>query len=307
MNELWHYGVLGMKWGVRKDRDRVSIANRIKPTTDPYKSGKITKNSDGSITITGMKGTQSATFKNEKIYEYWRNGDYNPFAMNSDIRNMYAENLAERNERTLHGIGYKIDFKDYEAESQYLMDTGIDDLRHKIANDRFMKEYGKQYDAAMKDVQRNEYNDEQLWKKYGYLEDAAYRAYNEMAISGSMNEVYARILEESEGNPDYLEAMQEELDDYFLQVCKEYGINPNTLSNGMDGTLQAMIKIGKQKSTGKTVKGYISSGKSFVDKIAGAFKSGWEATKRGVSSVASKVSKAAKDFAKDIMNRIKKK
>ena len=45
-NELYHYGVLGMKWGVRRNRSNTSSSSKSKQTTihDDYKEAHSKKN-----------------------------------------------------------------------------------------------------------------------------------------------------------------------------------------------------------------------------------------------------------------------
>lgn len=45
-NELYHYGVLGMKWGVRRNRSNTSSSSKSKRTTihDDYKEAHSKKN-----------------------------------------------------------------------------------------------------------------------------------------------------------------------------------------------------------------------------------------------------------------------
>lgn len=96
---LAHYGVKGMRWGVRNDKEKSSKTKRsyneqkketiqggrqraaveggysnIQRLTD---SVKRQNNGDGSFNISGLKGISRAYFKNETAYQNWLNGRTN--------------------------------------------------------------------------------------------------------------------------------------------------------------------------------------------------------------------------------------
>lgn len=96
LSEFTHYGVKGMRWGVRNDKEKSSKTKRsyneqkketiqgrlqrvaveggysnIQRLTD---SVKRQNNGDGSFNISGLKGVSRAYFKNETAYQNWLNG-----------------------------------------------------------------------------------------------------------------------------------------------------------------------------------------------------------------------------------------
>lgn len=109
-SELYHYGVKGMRWGVRKERETSGKKNNksvkpilktrlkadvdtgriVKPDNSNGNSTSSTSNSsktktsepiinkldNGKIEVTniGIKGCTKATFKSEDLYERWKNG-----------------------------------------------------------------------------------------------------------------------------------------------------------------------------------------------------------------------------------------
>lgn len=60
-NELYHYGVLGMKWGVRKDRGVKSASQRYKKAKKDYRKKAKIKLSDPSTYMAGRKRMNSPT------------------------------------------------------------------------------------------------------------------------------------------------------------------------------------------------------------------------------------------------------
>lgn len=96
VDDISHYGVKGMKWGVRKDPElRGTIVRGEKQSKAATVQGHFqkkaveagyaninrltdnvnrTKNKDGSITVTGLKDIKSARFRDENSYDAWLNG-----------------------------------------------------------------------------------------------------------------------------------------------------------------------------------------------------------------------------------------
>lgn len=95
-SDISHYGVKGMKWGVRKDPEvRGTIKRGEKQSNAATVHGHFqkkavesgyaninrltdnvhrSKNKDGSVTVTGLKDIKSARFRDESSYDAWLNG-----------------------------------------------------------------------------------------------------------------------------------------------------------------------------------------------------------------------------------------
>lgn len=99
VSEFSHYGVKGMRWGVRNEKETSTKEKRSKAQEKRATvSGDLQRkaveghysniqrltpdvkrqtNPDGSFNVTGLKGITNAYFKNEKTYQNWLNGRYN--------------------------------------------------------------------------------------------------------------------------------------------------------------------------------------------------------------------------------------
>lgn len=97
--EFAHYGVKGMKWGVRNDpKTSGKIARSSRQAKRATVSGDLQRkavqgnysntqrltdnvkrqsNDDGSFNVSGLKGIKRAYFKNEESYQSWLNGRLN--------------------------------------------------------------------------------------------------------------------------------------------------------------------------------------------------------------------------------------
>lgn len=76
-NELMHYGVIGMKWGVRKKRVQGPQPARSKMTADDYRSIKKTIDTSNSVVneTSRIKGEVKRKKQSQKTYDLSKMSD----------------------------------------------------------------------------------------------------------------------------------------------------------------------------------------------------------------------------------------
>lgn len=193
---LTHFGVKGMKWGVRKEPEKnshlpatgltlkekahakVEASNKKYLTNDT----KVRENYDGSLLVSGLKNIKNAKFDSKESYEKWINGETNPFSEREEnpIVKLGGKKISDGTP-TVVGSGYSITFandKQYESYSKNTENAKIQMTlsygnNASIANALAKWERGD-YDASYSDAKSEEY-----WKKladtYSALELKGYK------------------------------------------------------------------------------------------------------------------------------------
>lgn len=161
-SEFAHYGVKGMRWGVRNDKklqgsQRLSNSDRRKHTVEGLRQKasvaggysniqrltnnvKRQNNDDGSFNVSGLKGIKRGYFKNDSSYQKWVNGKLDLLSSNSQLMNtrmstfenkssnVYSIRLAER-DAMKNDPDVILEFDSYE---EYL--KAVDDVKNQISD-----------------------------------------------------------------------------------------------------------------------------------------------------------------------------
>ncbi len=130
-NELYHHGVKGMKWGVRKDR-RASNESKLARNTS-YRN-KLARRAEIKSKL------------NTKAYNQ-ANSEYNDLAKNGLKSNAWNDEVKRRYESDLTKYGFSswtpainsaINSIDKHAMRTYMVDVDMERERYKAAADRWM-------------------------------------------------------------------------------------------------------------------------------------------------------------------------
>lgn len=134
-SNLYHYGVKGMKWGVRKEPEKTShlpatgltlkekARAKVESSNKKYLTNntKIKENRDGSLSVSGLKDILDARFDSKKAYQKWLNGETNPFAEEDEnpIVKLGSDKISHGSPRVV-GSGYSMTFANDEQYKSYV-------------------------------------------------------------------------------------------------------------------------------------------------------------------------------------------
>ena len=132
MNELYHHGVKGMKWGVRRSNNQVSKQSKL--------DAKNVKKANKYLKSNALLKTRYETSKNKRPLQYLLapiTSIIDPLRYNKDR----VDKVIAKNNKKLSEI--KINDKDYELVNTYIKQLNLSDIKF---NTLTYREYNaKQY------------------------------------------------------------------------------------------------------------------------------------------------------------------
>ena len=132
MNELYHHGVKGMKWGVRRSNNQVSKQSKL--------DAKNVKKANKYLKSNALLKTRYETSKNKRPLQYLLapiTSIIDPLRYNKDR----VDKVIAKNNKKLSEI--KINDKDYELVNTYIKQLDLSDIKF---NTLTYREYNaKQY------------------------------------------------------------------------------------------------------------------------------------------------------------------
>lgn len=124
MSELKHYGVLGMKWGVRKEQETSVRKAKKRVNSDQITSETTVKrNPNGSITVSNLREISSAHFDNEAVYKKWLNNENNYYAEDKGGYAYIGGKRVDNKNTSISGIGYTLNFTSEADYNEYYKNT----------------------------------------------------------------------------------------------------------------------------------------------------------------------------------------
>lgn len=234
---LTHYGVKGMRWGVRKEYEpkgpnhlaatgltlkekalsKLKARNKGRITADT----KIKENRDGSVSISGLKGIPNAKFDSKETYQKWLVGDTNPFSEDVNAKNPIVKFGGEKisiGTPQIVGAGYTLTFgtdKEYntycsELERAKIQSTLSYSNNASLANKLAKWERGEDA-ASYSDAKYNEYS-RKIAETYAALEVKGYKENLKSQIDNHPD------LTDEERQDAYDQIDQMEIDDYYAYL-----------------------------------------------------------------------------------------
>lgn len=315
-NTLTHYGVLGMKWGVRKeDKPRSIVGKGTINRNQKTSSTKVIKNSNGSVTVTGMKNIRSATFDSEEIYNDWVNGRNNPFAIEFDT---YARNsfsiggtsistkleLVNDGPGSAYGVGYVLNFENARQLETYQQTV------QKNAESYYTQKAVSKHESEINEIQtyvdkygENVLNRSDISAKVSALEESIGREICNQYANGyrELREYqYTQIA--SEYGQETVDSVMEQLRDEIEAMGYDYD-ELKKLSDAEKKTSSTISKIGTEKISSSSVKASGKIGKKKTESVMNKIGKVTSSFVKSLGDIAKKADKSAKSFFSGLFKR----
>lgn len=132
MNELYHHGVKGMKWGVRRRNNQVSKQSKL--------DAKNVKKANKYLKSNALWKTRYTTSKNKRLLQYLlapTTSIIAPLRYNKDR----VDKIIAKNNKKLSEI--KINDKDYKLVNTYIKQFDLSDIKFNTVT--YRKYNAKQY------------------------------------------------------------------------------------------------------------------------------------------------------------------
>lgn len=327
-SSLTHYDVKGMKWGVRKEYEKVShlpatgltlkekslakvkASNKGRVTSDT----KVKENRDGSVSVSGLKGIWNAKFTSKEVYQKWLDGDTNPFSedinANNPIIRVGDEKISVGTPQ-ITGSGYTLTFgkdNDYTAYCNDLERAKIQltlsySNNASLANKLAKWERGEDT-KSYSDSKRSEY-ERKLAETYSALEFKGYKEslknqvdnYSGLTYEERQdlyNQIDEMVVDDyySYLDPSIMQVIEEE-DKKRKKISKDPLFNVNVIKKGKDllnKDLSAAIykKVANDKTLAKSIE---VGAKSVRNSIKSIGSNAIKSVTSSLSNVAKKISK----------------